>query len=109
MLHRSIGSYRLIVGVGAVALAVLLFAIGAGAATNPGLGAADPYAVLAGTTVTTVPPTTICGDVGVSPGSAVTGGPTVICGGTIHSNDASAIAAQTAVGIAYTNLAGQAC
>ncbi len=106
MLHRSI-SFRLIVGLGAVALAVLLFAVGAGAATNPGLGVADPYAVLAYSTVTTIPPTVIVGDVGVAPGSAVTGGPTVT--GTIHSNDASAIAAQTAVGIAYTNLAGQSC
>jgi type VI secretion system secreted protein VgrG len=86
---------------------MLLFAVGAGAATNPGLGVADPYAVLAYSTVTTIPPTVIVGDVGVAPGSAVTGGPTVT--GTIHSNDASAIAAQTAVGIAYTNLAGQSC
>ena len=109
MLHRSIGSYRLIVGLGAVALAVLLFAMGAGAATNPGLGAADPYAVLAGSTVTSIAPTTICGDLGVSPGSAVTGGPTMICGGTIHSADVSAGNAQLAVTTAYNNLAGQSC
>jgi hypothetical protein len=107
MLHRSI-SYRLIVGLGAVALAVLLFAVGAGAA--PSLGTAAPYAVLAGTTVTNTGPTVVTGDLGVSPGSAVTGFPvpgTVI--GTIHSNDASAIGAQTDVTTAYNNLAGQAC
>jgi hypothetical protein len=109
MLHRSIGSYRLIVGLGAVALAVLLFALGAGAATNPGLGAADSYAVLAGTTVTSIAPTTICGDLGVSPGTAVTGGPSMTCGGTIHSADVSAGNAQLAVTTAYNNLAGQSC
>src|SRR5450759_4121179 len=109
MLHRSI-SFRLIVGLGAVALAVLLFAVGAGAATAPSLGTAAPYAVLAGSTVTNTGPTVVTGDLGVSPGSAVTGFPvpgTVI--GTIHSNDASAIGAQTDVTTAYNNLAGQAC
>ena len=49
MLPRSI-SYRLIVGLGAVALAVLLFAVGsapnAGGQTAPDLGAASSYAVL---------------------------------------------------------------
>ena len=91
----------------AVGSAVLPFAMGAGAATNPGLGVADPYAVLAYSTVTTIPPTVIVGDVGVAPGSAVTGGPTVT--GTIHSNDANAIAAKTAVDTAYTDLAGESC
>jgi Ice-binding-like len=109
MLHRSIGSYRLIVGLGAVALAVLLFAVGAGAATNPGLGAADPYAVLGGSTVTNTGTTTICGDLGVSPGTAITGGPTMTCGGTTHSADASAANAQLAVTTAYNNLAAQPC
>ena len=58
MLHRSMFN-RLIVSLGAVALAVLLCTVrsatNAGAATNPGLGVADPYAVLAYSTVTSHP------------------------------------------------------
>ena len=108
MLHRSI-SYRLIVGLGGVALAVLLFAVGsapnAGAQTAPGLGAASSYAVLGGQTVTNTGPTTIGGDVGVSPGTAVTGFPPgAVTGGTMHSADANALQAQSDVTTAYNAL-----
>ena len=109
MLHRSI-SFRLIVGLGAVALAVLLFAVGAAAATAPGLGAASSYAVLGGQTVTNTGPTTIGGDVGVSPGAAVTGFPPgIVTNGTIHSADANALQAQAALGTAYDALAASPC
>ena len=113
MLHRSI-SYRLIVGLGGVALAVLLFAVGsatnAGAQTAPGLGAASSYAVLGGQTVTNTGPTTIGGDVGVSPGTAVTGFPPgIVTGGAIHSADANALQAQGAVTTAYNALAAEPC
>jgi hypothetical protein len=113
MLHRSI-SYRLIVGLGAVALALLLFAVGsatnAGAQTAPGLGAASSYAVLGGQTVTNTGPTTIGGDVGVSPGTAVTGFPPgIVTGGAIHSADANALQAQGAVTTAYNALAAEPC
>ena len=97
MLHSSI-SYRLIVGVGAVALAVLLFAVGsapnAGGQTAPGLGTASSYAVLGGSTVTNTGSTVIDGDLGVWPGTAVTGFPPGIVGGTIHAGDAIAQQAQ---------------
>jgi len=110
MLHRSI-SYRLIVGLGAVALAVLLFAVGsapnAGGQTAPGLGAASSYAVLGASTVTNTGSTTIYGDVGVSPGTAVTGFPPGTVTGQIHSADADASQAQDAVTTAYDTLAGQ--
>src|SRR5450830_134041 len=109
MLHRSI-SYRLIVGLGAVALAVLLFAVGsapnAGGQTAPGLGAASSYAVLGASTVTNTGSTTIYGDVGVSPGTAVTGFPPGTVTGQIHSADADASQAQDAVTTAYDTLAG---
>ena len=113
MRHRSI-SYRLIVGLGAVALAVLLFALGsatnAGAQTAPGLGAASSYAVLGGQTVTNSGSTTIGGDVGVSPGTAVTGFPPgIVTGGTIHLADANAQLAQDDVTTAYNALAAEPC
>jgi len=94
-----------------MALAVLLFAVGAAAtATAPSLGAASSYAVLAGQTVTNTGPTTINGDLGVSPGTAVTGFPPgIVTGGTIHSADANALQAQAALGTAYDALAASPC
>jgi Ice-binding-like len=70
----------------------------AAAATAPSLGAAGSYSVLAGTTVTNTGSTTMPGDLGVSPGSAVTGFPPGIVGppGTIHNADSNAAAAQAA-------------
>jgi type VI secretion system secreted protein VgrG len=102
------------VGLGGVAVAVLLFALGsatnAGAQTAPGLGAASSYAVLGGQTVTNTGSTTIGGDVGVSPGTAVTGFPPgIVTGGTIHLADANAQLAQDDVTTAYNALAAEPC
>ena len=117
MSHISV-SHRLTVALGALALAlvlaVLLFAVGsatnATAATAPGLGVASTYAVLGGQTVTNTGPTTIDGDLGVSPGTAVTGFPPgTVTGGTIHSADANALQAQGAVTTAYNALAAEPC
>ncbi|MGD0003419.1 MAG: ice-binding family protein [Anaerolineaceae bacterium] len=68
------------------------------AATSPTLGAAASYSVLAHTTVTNTGPTTMPGDLGVSPGSAVTGFPPGHVGppGHIHKADGSAHNAQIA-------------
>lgn len=68
------------------------------AATSPTLAGSSTYSVLGATTVTNTGATTTTGDVGVSPGTAITGFPPGIAGGNnathLHSNDASAIAAQ---------------
>jgi hypothetical protein len=68
------------------------------AATSPTLVGSASYSVLGATTVTNNGSTTTAGDVGVSAGTAITGFPPGIAGGNnlvhIHSNDASAIAAQ---------------
>ena len=54
------------------------------------------FGVLGGSTVTNTGSTIVNGNLGVSPGSSVTGFPPgVVVGGTIHSNDATAIQAQT--------------
>jgi hypothetical protein len=73
------------------------------------LGTADSFAVLAGSTVTNTGASTIVGDLGVSPGLAVTGFPPgLVTGGTIHAGDAVALQAQSDVVTAYNTLAGEA-
>jgi type VI secretion system secreted protein VgrG len=56
--------------------------------------------------VTNTGPTTISGDLGVSPGSAVTGFPPGLVAGTIHAADAVASGAQADNVTAYNALAG---
>ena len=68
------------------------------------LGTAQNFGVLAGSTATNTGATTVNGNVGVSPGSAVTGFPPgVIVGGAIHSNDAVAMQAQSDLTTALHN------
>lgn len=76
--------------------------------TTVNLGAAGSYAVLAGSTVTSTGGTIVNGDLGVSPGTAVTGFPPgTVVNGAIHANDASAIAAEAALTTAYNDAAGR--
>ena len=82
----------------------------ASAQTAPSLGSAQRFAVLGGSTVTNTGSSVITGDLGVSPGTAVTGFPPgLVVSGTIHGADAAALAAQDAVTTAYNSLVGQAC
>ncbi|WP_214958506.1 ice-binding family protein [Arthrobacter sp. ISL-48] len=71
-----------------------------------GLGAAGMYSVLAGTMVTSTGATTISGDLGVSPGTAVVGFPPGNVTGTIRTGD-DAAQAQTDLLSAYNNAAGR--
>lgn len=75
------------------------------------LGTAQSFAVLGGSTVTNTGSTVVTGaNLGVSPGTAVTGFPPgiVVAPGTIHKADAVAAQAQSDVTTAYNTLAGQA-
>ncbi len=88
----------------------LLSPTAARAATSPALGTAGTFAVLAGTTVTNTGPTTLIGDLGVSPGTAATGFPPGLVTGMIHTGtDAVAVQAQKDATAAYTTAAGQPC
>jgi hypothetical protein len=80
------------------------------AAISPDLGAAASYSVLAGSIVTNTGPTTMPGDLGISPSIGVpphyTGFPPGVVGppGTIHDADAHAAAAQADATAAFTFL-----
>jgi type VI secretion system secreted protein VgrG len=88
-------------------LSALPFLFSAPAASQaPSLGSAETYAVLAGSTVTSTGPTMITGDLGVSPGTAVTGLPPGTMTGTLHAGDALALRAQGDLTKAYNALAG---
>jgi hypothetical protein len=101
---------RLQLALGAGMAAFLYGTVPAAAQTAPPLGSAQSFAVLGGSTVTNTGPSLISGDLGVSPGSAITGFPPgTVVSGTIHAADAVAAAAQNSVTTAYVNLAGQAC
>jgi ice-binding like protein len=94
------------------ALVVFGLAVGAPAASaaqsSVDLGTADPFAVLAGTTVTNTGLSVISGDLGISPGDAVTGFPPgLVINGTEHAGDAVAAGAQADLTTAYNDAAGR--
>src|SRR5258705_3164075 len=69
------------------------------------LGAATSFGVLAASTVTSTGDTTVNGDLGVSPGTAVTG--TLKVTGAIHAGDPTAAQAQGDLTTAYNDAAGR--
>lgn len=84
-------------------------AISAFAQVAPPLGQAAGFAVVGGSAITNTGATSVTGNIGTSPGTAITGFPPGNLTGTLHSNDAVAQGAQTDVTTAYNVLAGQAC
>ena len=77
-------------------------------ATPVPLGTATSFAVLAGQSVTNTGPSVITGDLGVSPGTAISGFPPGLVNGVQHSADAVALQAKSDLVAAYNNAAGQA-
>ncbi len=109
--HRRRHWSRAALTVGATAVTAALVGLmgtPAWAAVPVGLGTAESFAVLAGSTVTNTGPSVIRGNVGVSPGSAVVGFPPgLVADGVIHAADAVAAQAQSDLVTAYNNAAGQ--
>jgi Ice-binding-like len=80
------------------------------AQSAPPLASSQTFAVLGASTVTNTGPTIVTGDLGVSPGTAVTGFPPgTVTGGTIHAGDATAATAQADAHTAYTALVAEPC
>src|ERR1051326_9496289 len=90
----------------AVSLILLRHDAVAGQAPVP-FGSAATFRVLAGSTVTSTGATTINGDLGLSPGTAVTGFPPGVVNGTIHAGDPAAAQAQLDLTTAYNDAAGR--
>jgi hypothetical protein len=82
-------------------------ATAASRAGSPAAGAinlrtAGNFSVLAGTTVTSIPPTSMSAELGLSPGSSVTGAPSA---SAKHIDDATAVTAKTDLTAAYKQVA----
>ena len=71
------------------------------------LGAAANFAVLAGSTVTNTGLTVVTGDLGLSPGTAVTGFPPGVVTGRIHAADNVAAQAKIDLDVAYNDAASR--
>jgi hypothetical protein len=100
--HKTFRAGLLLLG----SLSTLLFANSAlGATATVGLGKAASFSVLGGSTVTNTGPTTMFGDLGLAPGSSVTGAPHVL--GQTHIDDAVATEAKNALTTAYNQAASR--
>ncbi|HEY6194024.1 MAG TPA: ice-binding family protein [Candidatus Eisenbacteria bacterium] len=109
--HRTIAVFTL----------AMLLAVGAGCGkptqspTSPApnnlpapvLATASTFLILAGSTVTNTGASALTGDLGVSPGTAVTGFPPGNLTGAMHAGDAMSATAMAALTAAYNDAAGR--
>ena len=92
----------------AVGLACVAVAAVAAQASPVGLGTAQPFVVLAGSTVTNTGPSVLNGDLGVAPGTALVGfGLPAVVNGATHAADGVAAQAQLDLTTAYDVAAAQ--
>lgn len=99
MLSKTLRSLA-ILGIAAIPLQAM--------AATINLGTAGAFAVLAGSTVTNTGPSVVDGDLGLSPGTSVTGFPPGTLVGTMHVADGVALQAQNDLTTAYNVAAGEA-
>ncbi len=92
----------------ACALPLVLAGPAGAAASSPPLGVAATFAVLGGSAVTNTGASVLTGDLGVSPGSSISGFPPGQVNGTVQSAPVST-AAQGDIGTAYGYESGEAC
>jgi uncharacterized repeat protein (TIGR01451 family) len=77
------------------------------AATSVNLGTADDFVILAGSTITNTGSSVITGDLGLSPGTSVTGFPPGTLNGNQYVADVTAAQAKTDLTVAYNDAVGQ--
>lgn len=108
--HSHTRSLRrwLVAGV-ALTTAVTMTMLGtvASAQTTINLGTADSYAVIAGAEITNTGPSTINGDIGLSPGTAITDMDQATVNGTTNATNEAAQQAQADLTIAYNQAKSQ--
>ena len=92
-----------------VSLVVLFAGMRPAAAAEPPvrLGTTASFAVLAGSTVTNTGPTVVNGNVGLHPGTSVTGFPPGTINGTLHKADAMPEQAKSDLVVAYNDAASR--
>jgi hypothetical protein len=99
---------RLGLGLWFLAIAGAPTLLGGQSPAPPSLGSADSFAVLGGSSVTSIGSTVVTGNLGVSPGNTISGSITVKVGAT-YRNDSVAKQAQNDAGAAYHVLANRMC
>ncbi|HEY6470155.1 MAG TPA: ice-binding family protein [Candidatus Dormibacteraeota bacterium] len=102
MFKRSSGIPLLL---GAIVMFAAAWPISAYAATSPRLGTALNFTVLGGSTITNTGPTVVTGELGLRPGTALTGFPPGIVTGVKHITDAVALRAKNDLVTAYNDAA----
>lgn len=89
-------------------VALVIVAVSPDAQASSVLGSADSFAVLGASTVTNTGPTVLNGNLGLYPGTSITGFPPGTVNGVIHINDGVAMQAQADALSGYNYLAGLA-
>jgi len=101
-------STMLVTGIAFLTLAAFGTQSAMAATATVNLGTASTFAVLAGSAITNTGATTIGGDIGISPGTSITGFPPGMqSSGTTHVADGTALLAENALGTASTDAAGR--